>query len=267
MTTPNEIGGRQLRLVRILWIASFALLAACVILFGIVFTSTDSADFLLAPIGITFALLTAALIVAPAIAFLLYTRRPDAAVTPKLRSSAMISALVPLTLGVFGVTANETTFVALGVVLIALAAAVVVRLAMTPRTETMANPPVLRSGMAVLGFLVAMLASIMMPHGHSRAQSYRTAMRSDLRNLVTAQELFFDSTKRYDTSLAALDFRASRDVHPPRITVVQSGWSATNTHSKMPGLSCAIAVKMANPLVDSARDGEPACVEGAAKRR
>lgn len=92
-------------------------------------------------------------------------------------------------------------------------------------------------------------------------------MKSDLRNLVTAQELFFDSTRRYDTSLVALDFRASREVHPPRIIIVQSGWTATNTHSQMPGLTCAIAVKMTNPLVDSTREGEPVCVEGVTKRR
>lgn len=267
MTGPIEIGGSQLRLVRLLWIASLALLIAIGLLAGTVIPALNSADALLTAFAIGFGLLTAALIIAPATAFLHYTWRTNVSVTPSLRRSAWISAAAPAIVGVWAVTEDAKAIVAAGGVLILLAAAVFVRLGMMPRAETNASPLVLRSGMAVLGLLVAMLASMSRPHGPTLATRYSTAMKSDLRNLVSAQEEFFDSTKRYDTSVAALRFRPSTDVNPPRISIVQSGWAATNTHAKMTGLTCAIAVKTTNPLVPSAYDAEPACTETGEKGR
>jgi hypothetical protein len=262
-----EIGGRHLRLLRRLWIATFAVVVALIALVLLYDDSIVGSNALQLTLGVTFGLLTAGLVVAPAIAFILYTRRPDASVTPRIRRSAVIAAAVPLIIGVWGVTANETLLVAIGGVLIALAGAVIVRLTMTPAAESNANPMALRSGMAVLGLVIVMLSAMSRPHGHSPSRTAMTAMRSDLRNLVTAQEVFFDSTKRYDTSVSVLQFTPSTNVNAPRITLGDSGWLAANTHSKYPGITCAIAVRMTNPLVATAYEGEPACTDTVKKRR
>ena len=84
--------------------------------------------------------------------------------------------------------------------------------------------------------------------------------RSDLRNLITAEEAFFaDSVKyvTYDTLL--LKFRASSGVTSPTIVIGPGYSSATNTHTQLPGKVCGISVNTTNPSVTTAGEGEPAC--------
>jgi hypothetical protein len=264
---PFEIGGKARRILMILWIANFLLIIAVGLLGATLAPSLADADVLLIAIFAAFGLLTLGLLIGPAIAFLHYTFRPGASVSPRLRRSALIAAAAPLVPGVWAVTADEGMLVTLfGVALILLAIAVVVRLSRTPRAEPDANPPVVRTAGAIMALVVVALGSLATPHGPTRSQSYTTAMRSDLRNLHTVQQLHFDSTKRYSADLAALDFKPSTNVNGPFITLGPSGWTAANSHSKMHGLVCAIAVNMTNPVVPTAGNAEPACTDSVKRR-
>jgi type IV pilus assembly protein PilA len=110
--------------------------------------------------------------------------------------------------------------------------------------------------------IIGILASIAIPKfANTKMKAYTAAMKSDLRNLVTAEESFFSDSVTYivygDTT--KLRFRPSQGVSTPNITIGQGYWSATVTHSQMMNFTCAIGVNTANPLVYAAGDGEPSC--------
>ena len=109
--------------------------------------------------------------------------------------------------------------------------------------------------------IIGILAAIAIPKfANTKTKAYTAAMKSDLRNLVTAEESFFaDSTKysTYDTT--KLKFKPSTGVNNPTIVTGAGYWSATVTHTQIAGFSCGIGVNTANTLVPTAGDGEPAC--------
>lgn len=90
--------------------------------------------------------------------------------------------------------------------------------------------------------------------------AYGVALRSDLRNLVAAQESYFADAARYTTNLGTLGFRSSTGVTRPQITLVRGGgYTAEVTHPSAPGLRCAIAVFADNPIDRNAGDADPVC--------
>jgi prepilin-type N-terminal cleavage/methylation domain-containing protein len=110
--------------------------------------------------------------------------------------------------------------------------------------------------------IIGILASIAIPKfANTKMKAYTAAMKSDLRNLVTAEESFFSDSVTYivygDTT--KLKFKPSTGVSTPNITIGQGYWSATVTHNQMPNFTCAIGVNTVNPLVSAAGDGEPTC--------
>ena len=109
--------------------------------------------------------------------------------------------------------------------------------------------------------IIGILATIAIPKFLStKNKAFVGAMKSDLRNLVGAEETFFtDSMKyvAYDTSL--LRFRPSSGVTNPNIVVGAAYWSATITHTMIPGFSCGIGLNTTNPVDPSAGNGEPVC--------
>ena len=109
--------------------------------------------------------------------------------------------------------------------------------------------------------IIGILATIAIPKFMStKNKAFVGAMKSDLRNLVGAEETFFtDSMKyvTYDTSL--LRFRPSSGVTNPNIVIGAGYWSATMTHTMIPGFSCGIGLNTANPIDATAGNGEPVC--------
>src|ERR1700712_3178433 len=106
--------------------------------------------------------------------------------------------------------------------------------------------------------IIGILAAIAIPKfANTKTKAYTAAMKSDLRNLVTAEESFFaDSTKytTYDTT--KLKFKPSTGVNSPTITTGAGYWAATVTHTQITSFSCGIGVNTTNPLVSTAGDGE-----------
>jgi|SRR5688572_15089529 type IV pilus assembly protein PilA len=109
--------------------------------------------------------------------------------------------------------------------------------------------------------IIGILAAIAIPKfANTKSKAYYTAMKSDLRNLVSAQESFFSDSSRYSTNLTSLGFKGSTGVSDPTITTGSGFWHATNTHSQLlTSQSCGIAVNTTNPIVTTAGEGEPVC--------
>ena len=124
----------------------------------------------------------------------------------------------------------------------------------------------LRKGFTLIELLIVVviigiLAAIAIPKfANTKSKAYIAAMKSDLRNLVTAEESFFaDSTKYVTYDTTKLKFKPSTGVAMPTIAIFSGAWLATNTHSQLANFSCGIGVNTTNPIVTSAGDGEPAC--------
>jgi Tfp pilus assembly protein PilE len=75
------------------------------------------------------------------------------------------------------------------------------------------------------------LVAIALPrYTRARRQAHRSEMQSDLRNLLSAEEAYFDDYYTYTSSLAALEFNSTPNVTIQFNDVSASGWSARTTH-------------------------------------
>src|SRR5690348_11487584 len=82
--------------------------------------------------------------------------------------------------------------------------------------------------------IIGILAAIAIPKfANTKTKAYQTAMKSDLRNLVTAEEAFFSDSGHYKTyaPIAALGdtflhFKPSTGVTDPTITTYAGAWYA-----------------------------------------
>jgi prepilin-type N-terminal cleavage/methylation domain-containing protein len=83
--------------------------------------------------------------------------------------------------------------------------------------------------------IIGILAAIAIPKfANTKEKAYIAAMKSDLRNLITAQEAYFsDHNSSYAASVAAMgtNFRGSSGVTVTLGSVTNTGWQATATHS------------------------------------
>jgi len=66
--------------------------------------------------------------------------------------------------------------------------------------------------------------------GRRQQRAYEAAMRSDLRNLATAQEMYFTGHASYSPSLQALTYSASPGVRLEIIAASSTGWRAVARH-------------------------------------
>ena len=110
--------------------------------------------------------------------------------------------------------------------------------------------------------IIGILAAIAIPKfANTKTKAYTAAMKSDLRNLVTAEESFFSDSTSYvvygDTT--KLKFKPSTGVSTPVIAIGAGYWSATVTHSQILNFTCGIGVNTVNTIVNTAGDGEPVC--------
>src|SRR3954465_6215083 len=108
--------------------------------------------------------------------------------------------------------------------------------------------------------IIGILAAIAIPKfANTKSKAYITAMKSDLRNLVSAQESYFSDSAAYAPTAATLGFKSSTGVTAPAITTYAGAWMATNSHTQIPApFSCGIGVNTTNPVVTTAGEGEPA---------
>jgi len=93
--------------------------------------------------------------------------------------------------------------------------------------------------------IIGILAAIAIPKfANTKEKAYVASMKSDLRNLVTAEEAYFaDNNSTYAASLTALgtSVHASNGVTLTIGTVTATGWDATARHNNS-SKTCAITL-------------------------
>jgi type IV pilus assembly protein PilA len=108
--------------------------------------------------------------------------------------------------------------------------------------------------------IIGVLAAIAVPKfANTKGKAYYTAMKSDLRNMVTAEESFFYDSSKYSTDINALNMRMTTGVNAPTITTGPGYWTATVSHSQLAGHICGISINTTNPIVATVADGTTAC--------
>jgi len=114
--------------------------------------------------------------------------------------------------------------------------------------------------------IIGILAAIAIPKfSATREKAYYSAMKSDLKNLASQQEIYYADEYTYTDATSELGFTTSEGV-TVGITPGNSGWAATATHSAMTGANDGCAIYYGNgvkaPSVGSTSPdnaGEIAC--------
>ena len=105
--------------------------------------------------------------------------------------------------------------------------------------------------------IIGILAAIAIPKfANTKEKAYVASMKSDLRNLITAQEAYFsDNNSSYASSTTTLgtNYRASSGVTVTISTVTATGWKATSAHGSTTK-TCAISLGGG-----ATNEGEPVC--------
>ena len=96
--------------------------------------------------------------------------------------------------------------------------------------------------------------------GQRQERAHEAEMRSTLRNLVTAQEMYFVDHGSYTRSLGALTYYTSPGVSVEILEAGRDGWRAVARHAEA-SAECRIAIGSAATPGDVAR--EPKCVRRA----
>ncbi|MEO7986986.1 MAG: prepilin-type N-terminal cleavage/methylation domain-containing protein [Gemmatimonadales bacterium] len=118
--------------------------------------------------------------------------------------------------------------------------------------------------------IIGILAAIAIPKfANTKEKAVLASMKSDLRNIVTAQEAFFSDNQTYAASINPVQtatqvaFVPSQgNVIPAFSTVTAGGWAATVTNPAVKGTikTCGIYVGTGTPPNGAVKnEGAPAC--------
>jgi type IV pilus assembly protein PilA len=118
--------------------------------------------------------------------------------------------------------------------------------------------------------IIGILAAIAIPKFASTKQkAYTASMKTDLRNLVTAEEAYFSDNTTYaaTTALVATSFHASAGNAVTFVGASATGWSATATNTFVPGTAsghiCGVwvggAASHPGSISADSIEGAPAC--------
>jgi prepilin-type N-terminal cleavage/methylation domain-containing protein len=108
--------------------------------------------------------------------------------------------------------------------------------------------------------IIGILASIAIPKfANTKQKAYVAQMKSDLKNLATAEEAFFYDSSFYTSNLTALNnFRSSTGVTLTVLQATPGGWSARADHSQTPRL-CVLFQGNATPVAPATVEGKITC--------
>jgi type IV pilus assembly protein PilA len=104
--------------------------------------------------------------------------------------------------------------------------------------------------------IIGILAAIAIPKfEHTKGKAYVSSIKSDLRNLMSAQEAYYYDYQTYASSLSQLQVQKSKGVDLQIFDANAVGWAATATHPQAYPLTCGV-------FVAGAPQRAPADVEG-----
>ena len=109
--------------------------------------------------------------------------------------------------------------------------------------------------------IIGILAAIAIPKfATTKEKAYLATMKTDLRNLVTAEEGYFSDNQAFTTDLSAIGFDPSKNVSVTVSNVTSNGWQAQATHSVLgaTGKKCNVYVGDAATAAGE-KDGVPVC--------
>lgn len=150
-----------------------------------------------------------------------------------------------------------------------------------PSRKAPSEPSVARRARLAAGFtliellivvvIIGILAAIAVPaYAGTKAKAYTASMKTDLRNLVTAQEAYFSDNGSYAGSVALLStsFHVSAGNTVADPVADAAGWSTTITNSYVPvtanGHVCGVWVgdgtTQPGGIAADTIEGAPACL-------
>ena len=108
--------------------------------------------------------------------------------------------------------------------------------------------------------IIGILAAVAIPKFQStKGKAHASAIKSDLKNLTTAQEAYFYENATYAPDLALLDLDNSSGVVMEIREASAGGFSALATHPAAFPLECAIYVGSAAVLDPATKEGQIGC--------
>jgi type IV pilus assembly protein PilA len=120
--------------------------------------------------------------------------------------------------------------------------------------------------------IIGILAAIALPKFSSaRERAYYSAIKSDLKSLASAQEIYYSKNLKYTSNTSTLGFTSSQGVNLGTITIeggadAAQGWKASATHNALPTSSNGCAIYSGSATAPTApatptKQGVPACDE------
>ena len=107
--------------------------------------------------------------------------------------------------------------------------------------------------------IIGILASIAVSSFRTvKQKSYVAVLKSDLRNLAVAQEMYFEANRSYSANLAAIRFNPTRGVNLA-LTATATGWEAIATHNGADPRVCSMFYGDAVPTGPATIEGSPYC--------
>ncbi len=108
--------------------------------------------------------------------------------------------------------------------------------------------------------IVGILASFAIPNFRNTKGKARAAgLKSDLRNLATAQEAYFYDNAFYSNNIAALNVNLSPGTTVTWGSVSAGGWAASLTHPMAFPITCAMFIGTAPPVAPATVEGQLTC--------
>jgi prepilin-type N-terminal cleavage/methylation domain-containing protein len=113
----------------------------------------------------------------------------------------------------------------------------------------------------VVVVIIGLVAAIAVPKFRgTKGKANASALRSDLRNIASAQEAYFIENSVYADSPTVLKVNTSPGVIVTIVTATSTGWSAKVTHPQSYPLTCAIfSGKVSSPPAPATVEGLVTC--------
>lgn len=114
--------------------------------------------------------------------------------------------------------------------------------------------------MLIVVVVIGILAAMAIPQFQStKGKAYLASVKSDLKNLSTAEESFFYDHRSYSTDLDSLKAVSSHGVILTVVNATASGWAATAYHPNAWPHTCALFYGSITAVAPATSEGEIAC--------
>ena len=108
--------------------------------------------------------------------------------------------------------------------------------------------------------IIGVLAAVSIPKfANTKGKATLANMRSDMHNLIVAEEGYYNEHHAYAGDLALLDARTSPGVDVTILTATPTGWSARSEHPASSPVRCAVFYGAAAAVALATAEGVVTC--------